>query len=250
LCVHKKLRSKRLAPVLIKEVTRRVNLLDVWQAVYTAGVVLPKPVAQNRYYHRSLNPKKLIDIGFSRLQPRMTLARTIKLFRVATTPQLPGIRAMEPRDVPAAFKLLSNYLKKFSLYQIYNEAEFGHWLLPREGVVNSYIVEDPETKEITDLCSFYTLPSTIIGHEKYDTLKAAYSFYNVPGKYSWQELMSDALTLAKKQNFDVFNALNVMDNDNFLEKLKFGIGDGHLQYYVYNWKCSEMTSKDVGLVLL
>jgi hypothetical protein len=26
LCVHKKLRSKRLAPVLIKEVTRRVNL--------------------------------------------------------------------------------------------------------------------------------------------------------------------------------------------------------------------------------
>ena len=26
LCVHKKLRAKRLAPVLIKEVTRRINL--------------------------------------------------------------------------------------------------------------------------------------------------------------------------------------------------------------------------------
>jgi hypothetical protein len=26
LCVHKRLRSKRLAPVLIKEITRRVNL--------------------------------------------------------------------------------------------------------------------------------------------------------------------------------------------------------------------------------
>ena len=26
LCVHKKLRSKRLAPVLIREITRRVNL--------------------------------------------------------------------------------------------------------------------------------------------------------------------------------------------------------------------------------
>lgn len=45
LCVHKQLRSKRLAPVLIKEVTRRVNLRNVWQASYTAGVVLPKPVA-------------------------------------------------------------------------------------------------------------------------------------------------------------------------------------------------------------
>jgi glycylpeptide N-tetradecanoyltransferase len=31
LCVHKKLRTQRLAPVLIKEVTRRVNLTGVWQ---------------------------------------------------------------------------------------------------------------------------------------------------------------------------------------------------------------------------
>lgn len=34
LCVHKKLRSNRLAPVLIKEVTRRVHLRNIWQAVY------------------------------------------------------------------------------------------------------------------------------------------------------------------------------------------------------------------------
>ena len=30
LCVHKSLRTKRLAPVLIKEVTRRVNLHNIW----------------------------------------------------------------------------------------------------------------------------------------------------------------------------------------------------------------------------
>lgn len=44
LCVHKKLRSKRMAPVLIKEVTRRCNLKGVFQASYTAGVVLPGTV--------------------------------------------------------------------------------------------------------------------------------------------------------------------------------------------------------------
>jgi len=32
LCVHKKLRSKRLAPVLIKEITRRVNVCGIFQA--------------------------------------------------------------------------------------------------------------------------------------------------------------------------------------------------------------------------
>jgi len=58
LCVHKKLRAKRLAPVLIREITRRVNITGIFQAVYTAGVVLPKPVGICRYWHRSLNPKK------------------------------------------------------------------------------------------------------------------------------------------------------------------------------------------------
>ena len=48
LCVHKKLRSKRVAPVLIREITRRVNLTGIFQAVYTAGVVLPKPVSSCR----------------------------------------------------------------------------------------------------------------------------------------------------------------------------------------------------------
>ena len=48
LCVHKKLRSKRVAPVLIKEITRRVNMQSIFQAVYTAGVILPSPVAKCR----------------------------------------------------------------------------------------------------------------------------------------------------------------------------------------------------------
>ena len=65
LCVHKQLRTKKLAPVLIKEVTRRVNLCNIWQAIYTAGIVIPSPVSASTYWHRSLNPKKLVDVGFS-----------------------------------------------------------------------------------------------------------------------------------------------------------------------------------------
>lgn len=36
-------------PPIPQEITRRVNLTDIWQAAYTAGVVLPKPVAQCRW---------------------------------------------------------------------------------------------------------------------------------------------------------------------------------------------------------
>ena len=41
-----------------------------------------------------------------------------------------------------------------------------------------------------------------------------------------------------------------MDNEKFLDPLKFGKGDGNLQYYLYNWKCKAMLPAKVGLVLL
>merc|ERR1712039_1053913 len=248
LCVHKKLRSKRLAPVLIKEITRRVNKQGVWQAVYTAGVVLPRPVSECRYYHRSLNPKKLIDVGFSHLGPRMTMARTIKLYKVPEVPQIPGMRQMVDADVPRVTELVSGYLKKFSLHPEFNQDEIRHWILPREGVIYAYVRENDG--EVTDVCSFYSLPSSILGNDKYNTLKAAYSYWNVATTVPLHELMLDALIYAKQRDFDVFNALNVMENEQFLKELKFGIGDGFLQYYLYNWKCPKIEPSGIGLVLL
>eukprot|EP00953_Heterococcus_sp_UTEX-ZZ885_P012623 7232-Heterococcus_DN1.PRE.1 len=48
LCVHKKLRSKRLAPVLIKEVTRRVNRSGVWQMFSSSSVGAAVDAAVNK----------------------------------------------------------------------------------------------------------------------------------------------------------------------------------------------------------
>jgi len=252
LCVHKRLRSKRLAPVLIKEVTRRVNRMDIWQAVYTAGVVLPKPVASCRYFHRSLNPEKLIDVQFSRLDPtkHQTVPRLKRLYKLPPEPKIPGMRPMEEKDVPQACALFREYQARFKLWIEFDEAEFAHWLLPREGVVNSYVVEDPATHDITAFGSFYHLPSTIVSHPRHSLLRAAYSFYNVPGKHSLKDLLYDMLVYAAKTGFDVFNALNLMENGTVLEDLKFGPGDGNLQYYLYNWACPSVEPNQLGIVLL
>lgn len=249
LCVHKKLRSKRLAPVLIKEITRRANVKDIWQAVYTAGVVLPRPVSECRYYHRSLNPKKLIEVGFSGLGPRMTIARTVKLYKLPDQPQLEGIREMKEKDLPGVYSLLTNYLKKFALHPEFDMDEVGHWMLPRDGVIYSFVREN-KSGVVTDVCSFYCLPSSILGNDKHNLLKAAYSYWNVATTVPLQELMNDALIFAKQRDFDVFNALDVMENEQFLKDLKFGVGDGYLQYYLYNWKCPKIESSGIGLVLL
>lgn len=62
--------------------------------------------------------------------------------------------------------------------------------------------------------------------------------------------MNDALISAKNQNYDVFNALDLMENKEFLQPLKFGIGDGNLQYYLFNWRCPSMTPEQMGLILM
>jgi len=248
LCVHKKLRSKRVAPVLIKEITRRVNRKGFFQACYTAGVILPSPVGKCRYWHRSLNPKKLIEVRFSHLQRNMTMQRTIKLYRLPEQPKTPGFRKLIDADCPQVVKLLNEYLSKFSLKPIYSEEDFRHWFVPREGVIDCYVVEKDGV--ITDFGSFYHLPSTIMNHPQHKILKAAYSYYTVSTKTPINDLMNDLLISAKNIGMDVFNALDLMDNAKFLEELKFGIGDGNLQYYIYNWKCQQMEPNQNGLVLL
>ena len=72
-------------------------------------------------------------------------------------------------------------MKKFDLSPVYTSVEdFKHWFLPREGIVDSFVVE--QNGVITDFGSFYHLPSTIMNHPAHKTLRAAYSFYNVATK--------------------------------------------------------------------
>ena len=130
---------------------------------------------------------------------------------------------------------------------------------------------------MTDLCSFYHLPSTVLKNPKHTHLSAVYSYYNVATSISFEQLMRDNLILARNQNagtyirvlpctiyylyyllfsplamlvVDVFNALDVMENASIFDALTFGAGDGFLQYYLYNWKCPVVEAGEVGLVLL
>lgn len=251
LCVHKKLRSKRLAPVLIKEITRRVNQRGIWQAAYTAGSLLPRPVATARYWHRSLNPQKLIDVGFSRLQARMTIARTVKLYKLPDTTTTPGLRPMRPDDTAQVTSLLAADLERFGLAPVFTEADVAHAMLPRPGVITTYVVESQAGGILTDVASFYTLPSSIIGHDRHKELKAAYQYYTAVTATPLVQLMRDVLVIARDLGYDVFNALDLLDNGTFLQDLKFGIGDGLLRYYLYNWRVpQELLPQQVGLILL
>lgn len=260
ICVHKKLRNKRLAPVLIKEVTRRVNRADIWQAFYTAGVVLPKPVTVCRYTHRPLNWPKLQDVGFSGLPPNKTMEDMIKKYELPSQTATSGLRAAEFKDVEQIYELYDAFHNRYEIVQRLSKEDIAHWFLGstdeteakvNQKVIKTFVVEDADGK-ITDFFSFYLLPFSVLENPAHGQLNVAYLFYYASSvgigktredkenqkllKVRLSQLIKDALIIAKQMDIDVFNALTSQDNTLFLEDLDFGLGDGYLNYYLFNWR--------------
>ncbi|ORX92262.1 glycylpeptide N-tetradecanoyltransferase 2-like protein [Basidiobolus meristosporus CBS 931.73] len=270
LCLHKKLRNKRLAPLLIQEITRRVNMEGISQATYTAGVVLPKPIATCRYHHRSLNPEKLVEIGFEALPDCITMEQMTQYYELPTTTTITGLRPMLEQDAPAVCALLNSFLSQFEYTPVFqSDEEVCHYFVPVKDVVYSYVVEDHDTGSITDFISFYSLPSSLLDNPKHKTLNAAYLYYyainmewktesgddnTLPSSEEYtqrlQVLVHNVLVLAKNAGFDVMNALELMHNFEFVEELMFDPGDGDLNYYLYNWRCPPIKNEEMALIML
>lgn len=187
-------------------------MLGIYQAIYTAGIVLPKPVSSCRYYHRSLDWLKLYEVEFSPLPHNSTKARQITKYHLPSSASTPGLRPMQAKDAPAVSELLDSYLSRFNMAPQFDKDEIAHWLLhddrALEQVIWAYVVEDPSSHKITDFFSFYCLESSVIGNHKHDNVRAAYLFYYATESASkddekvlkdrLNQLMNDALILAKK----------------------------------------------------
>lgn len=146
ICVHKKLRSKRLAPVLIREITRLCNMEQVWQAIYTASVVLPKPVSTCRYYHRPLNWQKLYEVGFSPLPTGSKPQNQVHKYVLPSNRSIQGWREMQLKDVDAVHALLLRFLRRYDIAPVYSQEDNRHWFVSEmpegdEQVVWAYVVE-------------------------------------------------------------------------------------------------------------
>lgn len=164
LCVHKKLRSKKLAPILIKEITRRVNLHNIWSAVYTSGDVIPHPFSFAPYLHRSLNPKKNVETGFSTLPSNEPLARYVKRMKIHGLKDIDLIgtpRLMESKDIPQVYQLYKEFYKKYDMHFKFSQSDVGHHLMPRDKTIFTIVIDGEKDGkvDITDFVSFYSLPS-------------------------------------------------------------------------------------------
>ena len=159
---------------------------------------------------------------------------------------------MTEKDIDEVMPLFERYMSRFDMAPQFTREEAIHWLVPKtpeggEEVVWSYVVVDGNGK-ITDFFSFNCIESSVINNSKHNVLRVAYLWYYGTGAAMttpydrkahaarMNELVHDALILAKNLKFDVLNALSLMDNGLFLEQQKFGGGDGQLHYYLFNYR--------------
>jgi glycylpeptide N-tetradecanoyltransferase len=246
-----------------------------------------------RYFHRPLNFEKLVDLGFSSLPWNMTMEKMVEKFNLKVTLKgsdisssdlsslLDGLRVMTVQDVPYVCKLLNGYMESFKFAPIFTEKDLEHWLLPRDGLLFSFVVDkkispvDSASNPISAFVSFYSLPSHVL--PKKDPLnpssifskggaikdeavqdrdiQTAYLYYaafesKLDAEKDIVPLMKALLAIAKSRGFDVFNCLNTSQNHEFLETLRFQPGDGKLRFYLYNWKTDPIDAKEVALIML
>jgi len=222
--------------------------------MYTSGTTLPTPFATAQYWHRNLNPQKLVDVRFAFRPADINQARFNKMHKLPQTTSTDGLRVMTEADVPSVTVALNKHLSEnYAVHISFTEDEIRHFFLPRDTVVFAWLVQDDSTGIVTDFISFYALNSSVLNDPHHDKIMAAYAFYNfVPENDAnrMKLLMRDSLILAKKNNFDVFNMTEVLKHKLVKEDLMFKPGDGRLAHYLYNWRQKGIESDDIGIVLV
>ena len=157
----------------IKETMRMLGYEEIFQAtILTNQHVIPKSVIIHDVY--------LCDLRSYSLP--YTSSRTV------------GLKRMKPSDVPKAFTLTNQYTSQFEIGQVFqSEEEFSHWFLsPLRDDLTTYVVEEPNSGNITDMFSFMAFD--------YESSKTAHVTALVITKSSPKQLITDLLVCMKQQN--------------------------------------------------
>lgn len=234
LCVHSRLRAKKMAPVLIFELARRVRLHNVYRAVFTGSDVPSKPFVSASYTHRPLNLKKMSDCGFYPISPE-NLNSAKKRFAL---PQLvhKNIRPFCTDDIDGVMKLFNDTSSKFK-YDIQMTPELvNHMFTPRENTIYSYVI--PSSSGIQAFFSFYMMDWSILDEtaRTLTQIRAAYVYYWATASVDLKNLVADLLNKAVNDaHADIINAIVMAGLGDALTAHKFEVGSRALQYYSYNF---------------
>jgi glycylpeptide N-tetradecanoyltransferase len=249
LCVHPKLRHKRLTTVLIKEISRLYQLRGFSHAFYMTDRYLPKPFSTVDYYYRPLNVHTLLKTGFLHLEDKTTENDLAKFYKILNKPHNKNFVKMCDIHLESAYEILAKYLQKYNFHPIFSRKKFDH-LFHNNDFITTYVLED-DNKTVLDLISYYKVQSNVSKNSMTQKLiKTANLFYYTSFEETPYRLVHDILVIAKNEGIDLFSALNVMENNDILQELNFTIGTKKFHYYFWNWKCRDLNKTQIGKIAI
>lgn len=244
LCVHYRLREKKLAPTLIWELARRVRVHGVYRAVFSGSDIPSKPFTNAFYSHRPINIKNLSGCGFYPV-PKDKMATVQKVMAV---PKLVhgNVRPMTEDDVDAVLALLQAGDSAFDFSIQFTRELVQHMFLPRKDLVFSYVVPSL-SGAIQGFFSFYMMEWTVLEENQMSLtfLRAAYCWY-MAGSIDAKNLVADLVNRAATQaKADVVNALVMAGLGDAMTANKFERGNRALEYYSYNFAVPSLDPSKV-----
>lgn len=252
LCIHPKLRNKRLVPVLIKELTRQFNLKGYFYGSYTAGNYLPTPIFSTTYHHRPINIKKLMETGFTTLDKDTNMKNVKRALKLPESFIIKNFVKMESSHLDECFNLYNKYMEKYNHHHIFTKEEFSNIFLGNK-IVTCYVVLDDDNN-VLDFISYYVMYSRVLNtpnttdNTKHEFIKKAVLFYYTCLNETCYRLIKDILIVARNNNIDVVDAMDLMENQYILKELGFEQGNGTLHYYLYNWKIKQLKNSQVATI--
>ena len=248
LTVHKKLRGKRLAPVMIKEIVRRASLSS-WcnspcQAVYCLSKKILPPLTTVTLWIRLLDPKYLRRVGYLQTGTEQFPTETkLRLFsRKVDEVDFP-YRAVTHADLPRVKTLLDDRMKakKIRLRPHFTIEDCKIHFLPdlEEPIVFSFISEDGDS-----FGSFYCHTLRIDGEE---ILSAILTYCVSPDLTRW---LNKILCVAQDLGVHLFQAPDAMGYTCAFERLRFVKGSSKMHYYLYNWNHGDIDRSECGKILI
>ena len=214
LIYHPKYKDKRLRYMLIKELTRRVNLYNINHLILSIeGSSILKPLSNVRVW------KYIYNYPTSNQLP--------------SSPRTPGWRRMTLEDVPSALALINKWSSQFEIRQVFNsEEEFVHYYLcpTIPNFSYTYVVENDVN--ITDLVSFRLVSKNMQIQFVTTTVASTQS--------PLKQLIIDALVCAKELDATEMIIHNWNIKPDVLSSLSFHYKDDFsMRFSIYNYKYYE-----------
>jgi glycylpeptide N-tetradecanoyltransferase len=251
LCIHPKLRNKRLAPVLIKEITRQFRLKNIHCAIYTAGTKIPIPYVTHTYHHRPINIDQLCKVGFLDAQS-IAQADTLKIrFKILPRWNSAGIHVVDHTKPPTDALIhdishLSQIAQSSCLVKhVMTKDTIKHLLSAPLDVLQTIFITDPNSGDMVAFAMVYFIQYIYPNNR---SLRVAQLYHHGSSSPDGCKRLMKGILARIKRQADVLNVLDGAQFETLKDTLDLVPGQ-HLYSYFWNYKLPEMKPHEDGVLL-